>query len=197
MDSLELIARNTGYRTLFGYPPLRVPAEDKMKLLDISTPKFPNTFVKIDDEDFEWASQWKWKSAKTRTNHYCDRTPWDPKQKKYYSLLLHREIFKRHGKCIRSLEIDHVNGNGLDNQKTNLRTCTRSQNMMNMHRIKTGKSKYKGVSWNTKKGKWQIRIMVESVYKSIGYTTDEKEGAILYNAHAKKYFKEFACLNKI
>lgn len=94
------------------------------------------------------------------------------------------------------LHIDHINHNGLDNRKTNIRMCTPAQNMKNMTSDR-GTSKYKGVSWRECYHKWVAQIGVDNKKVHIGHYSDEKEAAIAYNEAAKKYFGEFALLNVI
>ena len=89
--------------------------------------------------------------------------------------------------------VDHLDGNGLNNQVANLRLCTNSQNMQ--HRINHGG--YQGVNWSNKEQKFTCYITVN--YKSIalGRFTSAEEAALVYNEAALKYFGEFACFNQI
>lgn len=87
--------------------------------------------------------------------------------------------------------VDHINGNGLDNRRANLRLTDKSGNARNM--IKIGK--YKGIWWHKKNKKWCAEIKVS--YKKIGLGSfhDEISAARAYNEAAIKYFGEFARLN--
>jgi hypothetical protein len=93
-------------------------------------------------------------------------------------------------------EIDHINGNGLDNRKENLRVATRKENQQNRH-ITWGNSTYKGVYWEKQKNKWRARIFVSGKCVHLGFFLTEKEAAVAYNQGAIKYFGSFACLNII
>lgn len=93
--------------------------------------------------------------------------------------------------------IDHINGNKLDNRKCNLRICTQSQNMMNSLKRKTNKSGYKGVCWNKKYSKWEATLTVKYKHKFLGYFDDKIMAAKAYNKKAKDAFGKFAKLNKI
>jgi len=92
--------------------------------------------------------------------------------------------------------IDHINNNGLDNRKANLRPATPAQNARNRRKMaaKTS-SKYKGVSYSASARKWCAAIRVNGQYKYFGLFQNEIEAAKAYDKAAKKYHREFAQLN--
>jgi hypothetical protein len=91
---------------------------------------------------------------------------------------------------------DHINHNGLDNRKANLRQATRAQNCWNKRKQKgSHSSKYKGVSWLSREKKWQARIQANGRKIFIGSFKNEIDAAKAYDRAAKKYYKEFASLN--
>lgn len=94
----------------------------------------------------------------------------------------------------KELDTDHINRNGLDNRKENLRLCTIKQNSYNAKLSKRNSSGYKGVSktWN---GKWRARIRVNDIEKHLGVFFTSKEAAQVYDNAAQKYYGEFANLN--
>lgn len=92
--------------------------------------------------------------------------------------------------------VDHINGNGMDNRKNNLRICTCSENQMNRSRQKTNKGKYKGVSFRKDTHKWKAQISIKNKMKDIGNCyCSEEEAARAYDEAAKKHYGEFAKLN--
>jgi len=95
------------------------------------------------------------------------------------------------------LEVDHINHNGLDNRKANIRPATHTQNNFNRLIIKRkgSSSKYRGVSWCKRKKRWRARICVNGEKKLIEYFKDEIQAAKAYDKAAKKYYGQFACLN--
>ena len=93
-------------------------------------------------------------------------------------------------------QIDHQDGNGLNNQKSNLRFCTQSQNSAN--REANGISKYLGVDCDNRcDKKWRARINVNYKRKCLGYFKTQEEAALEYNKAAIQYHGEFAKLNII
>jgi hypothetical protein len=153
-------------------------------------------FALVDDEDYEWLSKWKWCVEKTQTkrrNYYAVRGT--ERKGKSFFFRMHRVIMKAEKGQI----VDHINGNGLDNRKKNLRFCTSYQNSCNQ--IKTSKgttSKHKGVCKISKKIRIFRTFYIASINgKVLGRFTTEKEAALAYNVAAKKLHGEFAKLNII
>ena len=149
----------------------------------------------IDDEDFEYLNQFKWYAMKTKHNDYVSRD--EVINGVSTRILMHRLIMKTPV----GVMTDHIDHNGLNNQKHNLRLCTNGQNLMN--RRPRESSKYLGV--------YVIKtIRKKSVYKSIraditvnkktihlGSFKTEEDAALAYNEAALKYHGEFANPNVI
>lgn len=99
-----------------------------------------------------------------------------------------------------SMDIDHRNHYSLylrfiDNRRTNLRICTRSENAKNQRPNRGGSSPYKGVCWNTFAGKWTAQINIDGKQTRLGSFTDEIKAAHAYDAAADKHHGDFAWLN--
>lgn len=165
-----------------------------MKLLDISTPKYPNTFTRVDEEDYEKFKCHKWLADISCGRLYAKRTTqYEHKKGKE---ALHREILRIKG---RWNLVDHIDGDSLNNQKINLRICTSHQNTMNCKKYRNGKSAYKGVNIRTNRNppSFRVRIRVNYILLNIGEFSSEIEAAKAYNEAAKTHFGEFARLNVI
>lgn len=160
-----------------------------MKLLDVSTPKHPNTFAKVDDEDFEFLNQWKWGVFIRFGSRYAQRTIHEGPFK--YRQFLHRAIVV----APQAACIDHIDGDGLNNQRANLRPCSFSENMRNRRKHKTGSSKYKGVV--RCRGLFRVRITINGKRIALGYFQNEAAAALAYNAAAEKYHGLYASKNNI
>ncbi len=153
-----------------------------------------NKIALVDISDYEYLNQYKWQCS---LQGYATRTICINRQPKKRSarkaLLMHREIIK----CPIGMEIDHINGDKLDNRRCNLRICTRSQNQINNKKYQNCSSKYKGVSWHKTVNKWSSRIQYNSKCINIGVFTSEIDAALAYNAKATELFNDFAKLNII
>ncbi len=94
-------------------------------------------------------------------------------------------------------QIDHIDGNGLNNQKLNLRIATASQNQINRGKQKNNTSGFKGVFGRKDKNKWRAQIKFHGKTKHLGYADDKIEAARIYNKAAVERFGEFARLNQL
>lgn len=148
-------------------------------------------FALVDDDDFEHLSQWRWNLVRGYAARQGRREVVNGKIKRE-AVYMHSYIVKApKGKLT-----DHINGIVLDNRRQNLRIATRSQNGMNMKKVR-GRSKYKGVYWDHFSKKWRSGIKVNRKTIHIGRYDDEKKAAESYNFAAIKHFGEFASLNII
>lgn len=95
------------------------------------------------------------------------------------------------------MEIDHIDNDGLNNRKSNLRIVSRAQNRYNARPNfnKTGTSKFKGVSWQRDENKWLVQIQLGHKTIHIGRFKDEIEAARAYDKKAKEVFGEYAWTN--
>lgn len=104
---------------------------------------------------------------------------------------VHRLIMKPKGRQ----EVDHIDGDGLNNSRSNLRLCSRAQNARNAGPKMSGSSKFKGVSWYPRSAKWVVRISDNGRYRCVGYFDSEIDAARAYNIAAKRVAGKFAYTN--
>lgn len=144
----------------------------------------------IDDGDYDLVMQYRWHAHQggsgsgTPTGPYAMTRP-----SRRQRILMHHLIMGCKG-------IDHINHNGLDNQRSNLRKATQGQNVQNARKRSTpASSAFKGVFWDTQSRKWKARLQCKGKCYYLGYHTDEIAAARAYDAKALEMFGEFACLN--
>jgi len=140
----------------------------------------------VDDDDFEWLSKFRWRAYRNQCGCWYAR-------RGESSIFMHREIL---GEPL-GVEVDHRDGDGLNNQRYNLRLATHSQNLCNRGKQRNNTSGYKGVSWFKRVGKWHARIQINGRDKHLGYFDILEEAARAYNVAALEHFGEFAKLNEI
>lgn len=136
-------------------------------------------FALVDAADAERVSQYHWISA----NRGYAMVKIDGRQ-----VLMHRLITDAPD----GAEVDHVDGDGLNNQRYNLRVCSRADNAKNRHTT-TGRSRFKGV-WRDKRA-WRATIWVDRKKISLGSHPTEKAAARAYDVAARLYHGEFAATN--
>lgn len=141
----------------------------------------------VDDEDYERVSGYTWYPIGDGNGYTFYARAYAPTEPS--------ERINMHTLITGWDRVDHSDGNGLNNQKGNLRETTRSQNAMNQ-RKKTGTSScFKGVGKHKQSNKWAARINKDGQRTNLGLFTDEEEAARAYDIAAKELFGEFAYLN--
>lgn len=142
----------------------------------------------VDDEDFARINQRTWRLTKSK----------DPRKVRYavsdertangiVKFLMHREVLAAQAGTI----VDHRDRDGLNNQRSNLRIATSSQNLGNSAGKYTRRSRFKGVGWEMARCKWRASIRNEH----IGRFDTEEGAARAYDARAIEIWGEFAYLN--
>jgi hypothetical protein len=154
-----------------------------MKKIDISTGAHPHAELLVDDEDYPWIAKLKW----TPIDNGCGNIYAISGRKT--RIYLHREVMRS-----RFYEkVDHRDGNGLNNQKSNLRIATAAQNAWNAPHGR-GNSKFKGV-FRYRGRKYRAYISANNKQYHLGYFESEIEAAKAHDRKALELHGEFARVN--
>ncbi len=150
-------------------------------------------FAIVDEEDYDRLNQYKWCAVKGGDNFYANRNGGNRgKLSRTFIVKMHREVLNDPPGMI----VDHINHNGLDNRKANLRIVTKEQNLWNSRKnISSRASRYKGVSFCKRDKRWRAHITYKKKRTFIGSFLDEQAAAKAYDEKAKQLFGEFAFLN--
>jgi len=139
----------------------------------------------IDEDMFDYLNQWKWHVR----NGYAARTMEGSRNQGL--IFMHRLI----AGTKKGMETDHINRNTLDNRRSNLRNCTKSQNQANSKLRSDNSSCFRGVHWDKVNRKYRSSIRFSGKRICLGCFDDPGDAARAYDDAAKKYFGEFANLN--
>ena len=140
-----------------------------------------------DDADIEAVTSIRWSAV-------CYRGLWYARRNLYRSTG-QKTTQNMHTLLTGCALTDHINGNGLDNRRDNLRPATTRQNQQNRRKRSAASSQFKGVYWFRLYGNWHAEIQVAGVPKSLGYFRNETDASHAYDAAAREHFGEFAALN--
>lgn len=163
--------------------------------IEVNTKNHGKKIIHVDDDDYEFLDKMTWTVYKARNTFYAAgvirkryRKSGDPARVK-----MHRWIMK----CPDGMQVDHIDGDGLNNRKDNLRLATQSQNGKNKRVKKSNSTGFKGVGYNEKKDLYVTRIGVNGTLVYGGRTKNKYAAAVKYNELALQFFGEFACLNEL
>lgn len=142
----------------------------------------------VDDGDYDRLMQHKWFLSRSG---YAIRHVWTGE--KSIAEHMHRVVI---GADCNGFDVDHINGDPLDNRRCNLRIATRSQNMANARAHRDG-SGYKGITFDKRRNKYFARICINYKTRFLGYYDTAEEAAEAYNKAAVNTFGVFSKLNKL
>ena len=171
--------------------------------------RFPGKHtIIIDTEDWDKVKEHRWsiKAGSHDTTPYATTniphpdglwriSPYDGKRRRKHTLLHMHTLIKNSSQ--KKLVVDHINHNGLDNRKENLRTVTRAKNHQNRRPLVGGTSSYKGVCWHKRDKKWISQIKSAGKKVWIGAFSCEHQAALAYNKKALELWGEHAFLNEV
>ena len=145
----------------------------------------------VDDADYDSVSRFSWSLLTPRTHgkyYRCYAQSRTRRSDGSHTLqTMHRLIMNAPA----GTDVDHINGDGLDNRRANLRLATRSQNMCNRGPNANNKSGYKGVSWMPKLGKWRATIVVNGKQTHLGLFSTPEDAHATYCDAAKRLHGSF------
>ncbi len=139
--------------------------------------------AKVDDEDFKRLSKLKW-----HFNYGYARNNSLNANGKKTTIRMHRVILN----APKGKDVDHINGDGLDNRKQNLRVCTRSENAMNQRLSSANTSGYKGVVWYKRSQKWRVQVNVKNKKTHVGYFNEIGKAVKAYDTAVMEHYGVFA-----
>jgi hypothetical protein len=145
----------------------------------------------VDDEDFEWLSQWKW----SLTHNYAFRRLRKAEdvacgqRRSSTHVTMHRAIMRPPV----ALDVDHINGDGLDNRRMNLRVASQQENLRNQGCV--AGSGFKGVYLHKRDRCFNVVMRIDGAVKYLGYFKDAEKAARFYDDVARRHHGRFACVN--
>jgi len=206
LDLLFAFPLLTFRRFRFGYPFRKIRLTDSSS---ITIAKEERKFTIVDPADFYRLNSFYWLTCGKNDNLYAARLV-RLKSGRLGTVLMHREIYFNcsnahlsnlsrpvlHSFSDGGSVVDHINTDSLDNRKANLRLATYSQNSCNSRRDKSNTySRFRGVSFSKRKGKWFAAIRANGKKIWLGYFENELDAAKVYDNAAREYHKEFAQVN--
>lgn len=151
------------------------PPDDRSCYIPLSQGKF----ALVDKADFEWLKQWNWSAARTGLTFYATRSQLEGRK-----IAMHRFILDAPD----GMEVDHIDSDGLDNRRDNLRLVTRTENLRSRRRFKNNKTGFKGIVFNSRNGRWKATI-------NLGTYDSPEEAARAYDLAIRKLFGPLAKTN--
>lgn len=143
----------------------------------------------VDDADYEYLTLFNWQGSEDKNTWYAKRAA-KQANGRATTVSMHREILS----VARGVYVDHIDGDGLNNQRHNLRQCTAQQNQFNARTRTDNASGYKNVYWHKREGRWCTHITINGKLRHIGSFLTIKEAVNAYNEMASKHYGEFARL---
>jgi hypothetical protein len=158
------------------------PPNDKIKFIALTK----GQHAIVDAADFEGLNRHKWFAARSSSGRGCYAARWENGR----LIFMHRQVMNVPDDAV----VDHINRCPSDNRRCNLRTCTLQQNIFNRC-VGAHSSRYQGVSYFKRSGKWVAHIKIDQRQERLGYYDDEVEAAKVRDRWAFAFHGRFAFLN--
>jgi hypothetical protein len=159
-------------------------------------PLTQNQFALVDDDLFKMLSQYSWYALKREQTYYAVHA-YGTNQTRRSVIYMHQMVYQLRGKPV-SITIDHWDGNGLNNQTSNLRPATRRQQQFNKRkRRRPASSRYIGVNWDKQTEQWLVRVSIQERARNLGRYDDEFSAAWVRDYYARKYYGVFVRTNNL
>lgn len=171
-------------------PGERIDVDDGTARIELRRRGTPSLWAIIDVEDLKKVRSHQWNPLVRKRATYAYAKVAAPDGRRV-TLYLHRFLMEAGP----GTEIDHVDHDGLNNRRSNLRFATRGGNLGNTRKLRGGTSQYKGVCWVISRRRWKAAIQVNGRTIHLGRYATELEAALAYDAAALAAWGEFACLN--
>ncbi len=159
------------------YRPRPAPPEGDIRRIPLGE----QAYAYVDAADFDWLNQWKW----SLHNGYAAR------KDRGKTIYLHREIVQ----APQGMVVDHLNHNRLDDTRANLNICTQGDNLRNTAKRRGTASRFRGLHFCPRTGKWCPRIRFAGKYLYLGSFAEEVDAARARDRATVEYVGPYACLN--
>jgi hypothetical protein len=154
-------------------------------------------YAKISPQDAELVLKYNWKTTTSRKGRAEHRIIYASSSMKLCGKVTRIKMHRLIMNAPEGMHVDHINGDGLDNRRENLRIVTAQENQFNSRKHLAGHSVFKGVSWSNLAKKWRAYISPNRKQIHLGLFESEIEAAKAYDEKAKELFGPYAKLNLV
>lgn len=145
----------------------------------------------VDEEDYELVAGFSWSASKRARTMYANAYVRGTGRAGRAMVYMHRIIMSPPA----GVEVDHIDGDGLNNTRANLRLCTRAQNHQNHHGTRSRITTYRGITFDGNTGTWVAQIQMDGRGYRLGTFDNAYDAACEYDIAASCMFGQFASLN--
>jgi hypothetical protein len=153
----------------------------------------PGFFALVDATDEELVMKFTWRYIRSKQHNTAYAFAKIKRDGKWGNITLHRLLMGDP----KGVLVDHINHDGLDCRRSNMRYATNQQNQFNQPKRRGSTSRYKGVHRPKGARFWKVNLRINGRPTYMGTFKTEREAALAYNEFAKQHYGEFACLNEI